>query len=89
MLGTYAKRLADDGTLTLTVRARPNARVTKLGGVLDDGSVKIDVRAAPEDGEANDALLRFLAEQFGVPASCVTLVAGQRGRLKTIRIVRP
>jgi uncharacterized protein YggU (UPF0235/DUF167 family) len=44
------------------------------------------VRAAPEGGEANAALLRLVAEALARPRSAVTLAAGHKARLKTLRI---
>jgi uncharacterized protein YggU (UPF0235/DUF167 family) len=46
----------------------------------------VRVRAAPTDGEANDALIRVLAKAVGVPPRDVTLLQGAAGRLKTFRI---
>ncbi|KAF0227529.1 MAG: hypothetical protein FD175_2646 [Beijerinckiaceae bacterium] len=44
------------------------------------------VRAVPEDGLANAALISLLAKALGVRKSVVELVAGTASRQKTIRI---
>jgi uncharacterized protein (TIGR00251 family) len=44
------------------------------------------VRAVPENGKANDALLRLLADKAGAPASKVRLVSGAKSRLKQVAI---
>jgi uncharacterized protein YggU (UPF0235/DUF167 family) len=44
------------------------------------------VRAVPEDGKANEALLRLIADKAGVPASRARLVAGGKSRLKQVAI---
>ena len=44
------------------------------------------VRAVPEDGKANEALLRLIADKAGVPASRARLVAGGKSRLKLVAI---
>ena len=44
------------------------------------------VRAAPEDGKANDALLRLIADKAGVPASRTRLIAGGKSRLKQVAV---
>jgi uncharacterized protein YggU (UPF0235/DUF167 family) len=72
-------------------------RVTPKGGrdaidgmaALADGScvLKLRVRAAASEGEANAAVIRFMAAALGVPARNVSLVAGGRGRLKRLRII--
>jgi uncharacterized protein YggU (UPF0235/DUF167 family) len=55
---------------------------------LADGAcvLKARVRAAPEDGAANEALRRLLAKSFGVAASAVTLTSGATARVKQLRI---
>lgn len=81
--------LASRGILDLVVRVRPGARVTRAKGAMSDGAWKIDVAAVPEDGVANECLCRFLAEEFTVPLSCVTVVCGQGSREKRLRITAP
>ena len=49
--------------------------------------LKLRVRAAAAQGEANAALLRLLADALGVPARAVSLEAGGRGRVKRLRVV--
>ena len=56
--------------------------------ILADGRVvlKAWVRALPQAGEANEALLRLVAKAREVPAAKVTLQSGARGRTKMLRI---
>jgi len=53
-----------------------------------DGSrrLKARVRAVPEDGKANTALVALLAETLRVPKSAVRIVSGATARLKRIEI---
>jgi len=44
------------------------------------------VNAPPVDGKANEAVQRVLAETFGVPRSAVTILRGETGKRKTVRI---
>jgi uncharacterized protein YggU (UPF0235/DUF167 family) len=48
--------------------------------------LKARVRAVPEDGEANAALVKLLAGVLGVGKSAVRIAAGQTARLKTVEI---
>jgi len=41
------------------------------------------------DGKANDALIDFPAEAFGMPARNVTLMAGHASRSKCMRVDAP
>ena len=83
---------ADDGSLTLQIQAQPGAKTTAVVGVHGDGSqarLKIALAAPPVDGKANAALRAFLAEAFGVPQRNVTVLRGESGRKKAVRIEAP
>lgn len=80
-----------DGGIDLYVRLTPKAAIDRIDGVetAADGQshLKARVRAIPENGAANAALVRLLAKALDVPASAVSVVAGGTSRLKTLRIV--
>jgi uncharacterized protein (TIGR00251 family) len=82
-------RVAPDGLL-LAVRVTPKGGRDAIDGIanLADGTcvLKVRVRAAASDGEANAALVRLLAEFVGVPAREVSLQAGGRARIKRLKI---
>ena len=82
------RHLENDGIVTLSVKARPSAQRTRVKGMLSDGTLKIDVAAAPEDGKANAELTEFLAREFGVARSSVEIVAGLTSARKTVRVTR-
>ncbi len=54
---------------------------------MTDGTVKIQIAAAPSDGEANAKLVAFLAEVLGVPPSHVEIVAGLAARNKLVCVL--
>ena len=76
-----------------------SCRLTPKGGrdaidgiaVLADGMAVLAcrVRAAPEDGRANEALCRLIAAASGVAASKVRVAAGAKARLKQMAIGGP
>jgi hypothetical protein len=76
--------------VALRVRVTPRAGRDALAGVqmLSDGGLvlAVKVRAAPEDGAANEAVRRCLAKALGRPASAVALRAGATARLKTLAV---
>ena len=78
----------DGDDLLLRVYAQPRASRDEIAGVHGD-ALKIRVAAPPVDGEANEALCRFLAKACGVAKSAVTVEAGDTGRNKTVRIRAP
>ena len=48
--------------------------------------LKVRVRAAPSEGEANTALVRLVAKAIGVPPRDVMLAAGATARIKRLTI---
>ena len=76
------------GSITLTIHAQLGAKHTQLAGVHGD-CLKIRIGARAVEGRANDALIAFLATSFGVSRRNVTLVRGETGRRKTLRIASP
>ncbi len=81
--------ITPDG-VRVSVRLTPKGGRDALEGItaLSDGreAIKARVRAAPEDGRANAALIALLARQAGVARSAVTLVSGHTARLKVFDI---
>jgi uncharacterized protein (TIGR00251 family) len=67
------------------LRIQPQASRNEIVG-LHGNAVKIRISATPIDGAANDALIRFLAEQLDVPRSAVRLLSGASSRSKTIMV---
>jgi len=76
--------------LRVSVRLTPKGGRDGFDGVsaLADGQsvVKARVRAAPENGKANAALLALVAKRLGVAKSGAVLAAGHTARLKVIDI---
>jgi hypothetical protein len=78
------------GGLALTVRLTPKGGRDAIDGIeqLSDGRgvLKARVRAAPTEGEANDALCRLIARTLRVPPRDVVVSAGATSRLKRLAI---
>ncbi|MCU0977138.1 MAG: DUF167 domain-containing protein [Steroidobacteraceae bacterium] len=73
------------GAVELEVLVVPRASRTRVAGI-QEGRLKVQLAAPPVDGEANAALVEFVAELFGVRRSAVTLVAGAASRRKRLRV---
>jgi len=80
----------ESGSVLLTLRLTPKGGRDAIDGVsqLSDGRFVLlaRVRAVPEDGAANGALIALLATSLRLPASAFALAQGATSRLKTIRI---
>lgn len=81
---------ADETGVILSVRLTPRAGRNRIEGegVDADGRshLKVAVRAPPVDGEANAALIAFLAKALKRPKSAVKIVSGETARLKRVAI---
>jgi uncharacterized protein (TIGR00251 family) len=71
--------------ITLKVYLQPKSSKNEIVGRYRDG-IKIKVTAPPIEGKANEALIRFLAKEFGISPSCIEIIKGHRSREKTLRI---
>ncbi len=75
---------------TIAVDVIPGAPKTELGRVNEwRGALQVKVAAQPREGEANDELVRFLAERLGIPKDSVRILKGGTSRHKTIGIDAP
>lgn len=76
--------------LSVTIRLTPKGGRDAIDGIetLADGQpvLKVRVRTAPTDGEANAALISLLSKTLDVPRRKVTLAAGEISRIKRIEI---
>jgi uncharacterized protein (TIGR00251 family) len=82
-VSAWAREGAGGAVLELLVQPR-SSRSRVVGE--HDGRLKIQLAAPPVDGEANAALLAFLAGALGVKRADVALLAGETGRRKRVRI---
>ena len=80
---------AADGVV-IDVRLTPRGGRDAVEGIerRADGRavLKVRVRAAPSEGEANAALCRTIAKVLGIAPRQVTLAAGAASRLKRVRV---
>ncbi len=82
------KKQASKGILVF-FRLTPNARKDEISGLVEtpDGPVvAAKVRAIPDKGKANKALIELAAKWLGVAKSLITLESGSKSRLKTLLI---
>jgi len=71
--------------LFLDIKAVPGASKSAFGEIRE-GRLKLRIAAAPEDGKANEELRSFLSKALGLPKKELVLEAGEKSRLKTLRL---
>ncbi len=79
-----AIRALADGAGRLALRVTPGSRVE--GIAVENGTVQVKVRARPQDGAANDAVLALLAQALGTAPSRLTLLRGATSREKLVQL---
>lgn len=76
--------------ITAAIRLTPGARVSGLTGLMKDAEgrtmLKISVSAPPEDGKANKALIAFLAKEWSIPKTDLSILSGETHRQKTLLV---
>ncbi len=72
-------------TVSFWLKVKPRSSRERL--TLDaSGELKLELHAAPVEGQANEACLRFFARALHLPQVCVVILAGEKARRKLIRI---
>lgn len=75
----------DGDSVTLVLHVQPGAKHSVVAGLHGD-ALKIRLAAPPIEGRANEALMRFIAERFGVPLRNVELKQGEQSRHKRVAV---
>jgi uncharacterized protein len=71
--------------VSFAVKVQPRARRNAIVGELGD-ALKVALTAPPVDGRANEACVAFFSEMLKVSRAAITIVSGQTGRNKVIRV---
>ena len=74
-----------DGAVVFSVRVQPRASKNEIGGEMG-GALKVRLRAPAVEDRANEALVEFLAELLKTSRSAVSILSGERSRMKQIEI---
>jgi uncharacterized protein (TIGR00251 family) len=73
------------GGVVIRVKAVPGASRDAVAGAVGD-RLKVRVAAPPEGGKANRAIERLIAAALGVKRGRVSIVTGQGGPEKSVRV---
>ncbi|NEX13489.1 MAG: hypothetical protein C1941_02115 [Prosthecochloris sp.] len=73
------------GSVFFSIKAQPRSSKSMVTGAYD-GSIKVNLKAPPVDGEANLECCRLLARTLGVARSSVEIVSGTRGKMKRVKV---
>ncbi len=70
----------------LEVWVHPRASRSEIVGYRDQ-FLHLRVTAPPVEGEANQSVIKLLAQALGIPPSRVEILKGDRGRRKKVRVL--
>jgi len=70
---------------TLELHVQPGAKRTEVAGMHGE-RIKIRLAAPPTEGRANEALIEFLADEFGVAKRDIRILSGMKSRDKRVLI---
>ena len=72
--------------IQIRVRASPRSAKDLVEGIEGD-YIKIRLRAIPEKGKANEAIIKILAKFFDIAPTKISIISGQTSRIKTVEII--
>jgi uncharacterized protein (TIGR00251 family) len=70
--------------MKIQVKVKPNSRTEEVSQ--EGESFIVKVKEPPREGKANQAVIKLLAEHFGVPQSRVRILSGFRSKNKVIEV---
>lgn len=71
--------------IVIRVKAIPGASRDAVAGMLDD-RLKVRISAAPEDGKANKAICKLIAQSLAIKPNQVQVINGHTNPLKSIQL---
>lgn len=74
----------EDETVSLRIKAQPNASRNEFCEVYDNDAIKIRIKAPAVEGAANKELVKFLAKSFKVSKSDILFKTGQNSKIKIV-----
>ncbi|MGE5405524.1 MAG: DUF167 domain-containing protein [Candidatus Saccharibacteria bacterium] len=71
--------------IRIEIKVIPRSSRNQLAG-FQDGALKVKLTAPPVEGEANQALIAYLADVFKVSKRDVTIIRGETARNKLVEV---
>lgn len=86
IITSYIEQLKNNKTIILKIKVTPKMAKIEFKKQLEDGTLKLSIRSAPEKGKANEEIINFLAKEFSTKRNCIKILSGHTSRLKMIAI---
>lgn len=85
-LSELKNRLQKNKTLNLKIKVTPKSGKHEMSAIMSDGTVKIKLKSAPEQGKANQELIELLSNFFEVAEKNISISHGETSARKTVKI---
>jgi uncharacterized protein (TIGR00251 family) len=72
--------------MKIQVRVKPNSKTQEVSQ--EGNSFAVKVKEPAREGRANQAVIKLLAEHFGVPKSQVRILSGLSSRIKIVEVTQ-
>jgi len=82
----YIEKFRKEKEIYLNVKVKPGAPKTILKEIMSDKTLKIDISAPPERNQANQELIKFLANNFLVSKNNIKIISGKKEKNKLIKV---
>jgi len=71
--------------MQISVRVKPGTKGATRLEKQEDGSFTAFLHARAHDGEANEALIELISDEFHVPKTQIEIVSGAKSRTKSLK----
>ncbi|MEK9154881.1 MAG: DUF167 domain-containing protein [Patescibacteria group bacterium] len=68
------------------IKAKPNSKQNKVSKI-SENIFEVFVKEPPVDNKANEAIIKSLADYFGIPKSNIKIISGASSKQKIIEVV--
>jgi len=72
--------------MLIEVKVRPNSKDDRIVKINPPQSIEVELRAKPENNQANERLLSFLTKMLKLPKNSLKIIRGHTERKKLIKI---
>ncbi|MCX5696418.1 MAG: DUF167 domain-containing protein [Candidatus Omnitrophica bacterium] len=72
--------------MKISAKVKAGAREDKVDRI-DQGNLRISVKAQAKEGKANQAVIRLLSCYFDIPKSRITILKGHTSKNKILEII--
>ena len=76
----------EDNIWIVKFKITPKSNKNEFFSILDDWTLKVRIKAVPENWKANKELIKFLASEFWIQKDKIEIISGGSDQVKRIKI---